>query len=60
MLDINIVGKKLENLGFSLYSGVPCSFLKDLINYLISKDKYIAAVNEAELKHCFREDILVV
>ena len=48
MLDINIVGKKLENLGFSLYSGVPCSFFKDLINYLINKDKYIAAVNEAD------------
>ena len=40
--------KKLENLGFSLYSGVLCSFFKDLINYLINKDKYIAAVNEAD------------
>jgi phosphonopyruvate decarboxylase len=36
--------------GFALYSGVPCSYFKALINYVIgAKDlRYIAAANEGE------------
>ena len=37
-------------LGFSTYTGVPCSFLKPLINASIESDKlsYIPAVNEGD------------
>jgi len=36
--------------GFSLYSGVPCSFLKPFINYVIDDDslRYVAAANEGD------------
>ncbi len=48
MLDTNIFGKELKTLGFDFYSGVPCSFLKNLINYSINECEYIAAANEGE------------
>lgn len=42
--------KSLTKRGFIFYSGVPCSFLKPLINFIISHKElvYIAAPNEAE------------
>ncbi|MCM3745166.1 phosphonopyruvate decarboxylase [Sporosarcina luteola] len=41
-------GNELKNLGFDFYSGVPCSFLKSLINYSINECNYIAAANEGD------------
>jgi phosphonopyruvate decarboxylase len=39
-----------KRLGFALYSGVPCSYLKSLINHLIGATNlhYVAAANEGE------------
>ncbi len=39
---------RLKGLGYSFFAGVPCSFFKDTINYVISdKDTfYVSAVNE--------------
>ena len=36
--------------GFGLYSGVPCSFLKPFINYVIDSDelRYVGAANEGQ------------
>ena len=36
--------------GFTLYSGVPCSFLKPFINYVIDSDelRYVGAANEGQ------------
>ncbi len=38
------------SLGYNFFSGVPCSFLKPLINYVVSNDDidYVAAANEGE------------
>ncbi|WP_237762775.1 thiamine pyrophosphate-binding protein [Paenibacillus sp. A3] len=38
----------MKNLGFQLFSGVPCSFLKNLINYAINECEYVAAANEGD------------
>ena len=48
MLNTQIFGEKLKSLGFNYYSGVPCSFLKDLINYAINDCEYIMAANEGD------------
>lgn len=48
MLNTNHFGNELKKLGFDFYSGVPCSFLKNLINYAINECEYIAAVNEGD------------
>ncbi|MBA4601839.1 phosphonopyruvate decarboxylase [Thermoactinomyces mirandus] len=48
MINTRIFGKELEKLGFRFYSGVPCSFLKGLINYAINECNYVAAVNEGD------------
>ncbi|MCK4924293.1 MAG: phosphonopyruvate decarboxylase, partial [Spirochaetes bacterium] len=48
MLDINQLGAQLRKRGFDFFSGVPCSFLKDLINYAINKHEYVIATNEGE------------
>lgn len=45
MLDTRNFGEQLKSLGYDFYSGVPCSFLKYLINYAINSCEYIAAVN---------------
>lgn len=41
-------GEELKKLGFDFYSGVPCSFLKNLINYTTNHCNYLAATNEGE------------
>jgi phosphonopyruvate decarboxylase len=41
-------GAELKKLNFSFYSGVPCSYLKNLINYAINDCNYIAAANEGD------------
>ncbi|QSE96096.1 phosphonopyruvate decarboxylase [Fulvivirga lutea] len=41
-------GSALKDLGFDFYSGVPCSFLKYLINYAINECDYVMAANEGD------------
>jgi len=48
MLSTKASGEELKNLGFTFYSGVPCSFLKSLINYAINEREYVAATNEGD------------
>jgi phosphonopyruvate decarboxylase len=42
------LGKGLAQRGFKLFSGVPCSYLKSLINYAIDNCDYIGAANEGD------------
>ena len=54
MLNTQDFGRRLAELGFTFYSGVPCSFLKSLINYAICEANYVAAANEGDaVAHCF-------
>ncbi len=48
MLNTKTFGRELRKLGFEFYTGVPCSLLKDLINYAINECDFIAATNEGE------------
>ena len=48
MLNTSEFGNHLKSLGFNFYSGVPCSFLKDLINYAINDCNYVMAANEGD------------
>ncbi|MBY0121560.1 phosphonopyruvate decarboxylase [Bacillus sp. S/N-304-OC-R1] len=48
MLKTTAFGHELKRLGYDFYSGVPCSFLKSLINYAINECEYMAAVNEGD------------
>jgi phosphonopyruvate decarboxylase len=48
MLETTAIGNRLKELGYSLYSGVPCSFLNDLINYAINHTRYVGAANEGD------------
>ncbi|NLW45853.1 MAG: phosphonopyruvate decarboxylase [Firmicutes bacterium] len=48
MLDTKEFGAALKDNGFTFYSGVPCSFLKDLINFAINHCEYIIANNEGD------------
>lgn len=48
MLHTKSFGEELQKLGFSFYSGVPCSFLKNLINYAINECEYVGAANEGD------------
>jgi len=48
MLDTSAFGGLLAEHGFRFYSGVPCSFLKDLINYAINSGQYVMASNEGD------------
>jgi phosphonopyruvate decarboxylase len=48
MLDTRRFGELLKGRGFDFYSGVPCSFLKDLINYAINECTYVMAANEGD------------
>ncbi|CAH1220108.1 hypothetical protein PAECIP111890_05009 [Paenibacillus sp. JJ-223] len=47
-MDTRIFGEELRNLGFTFFSGVPCSYLKNLINYAINETDYVAAANEGD------------
>lgn len=38
----------MKAMGFDFYSGVPCSFLKALINYAINECDYVMAANEGD------------
>lgn len=48
MIDTKMFGQQLEQLGYQFYAGVPCSFLKDVINYSIDQGHYLGAANEGE------------
>ncbi|WP_239618245.1 phosphonopyruvate decarboxylase [Cohnella mopanensis] len=48
MINTKIFGRELKKLGFDFYVGVPCSFLKNLINYAINESEYIGAANEGD------------
>ncbi len=48
MLTTNNFGDYLKQMGFGFCSGVPCSFLKNLINYAANHLDYVAAVNEGD------------
>jgi len=48
MLATQQFGNALKELGYDFYSGVPCSFLKYLINYAINECDYVMAANEGD------------
>lgn len=48
MLDTQQFGQALIEHGFNFYSGVPCSFLKSLINFANNNVSYVAATNEGD------------
>ena len=48
MLHTQSFGDSLKKKGFNFYSGVPCSFLKNLINYSINDCHYVMAANEGD------------
>jgi phosphonopyruvate decarboxylase len=41
-------GNELKKFGFDFYSGVPCSFLNNLINYAINDCHFIMSANEGD------------
>ena len=48
MLNTKEFGSLLKEQGFEFYTGVPCSFLKYLINYAINDCTYVMAANEGD------------
>jgi phosphonopyruvate decarboxylase len=48
MLNTKKFGEELKKKGYTFYSGVPCSFLKSLINFAINECEYVMATNEGE------------
>lgn len=48
MLNTKKFGDEMKAMGFDFYSGVPCSFLKALINYAINECDYVMAANEGD------------
>jgi phosphonopyruvate decarboxylase len=50
MLDGSVFIDRAAGHGFRLYSGVPCSYLKPLIDYVIDRSclTYVGAANEGE------------
>lgn len=48
MLPVRLFGEELKRLGYNFFSGVPCSYLKNLICYAIEQTDYIIASNEGD------------
>lgn len=48
MLSTEDFGELLKKRGFDFYCGVPCSFLKSLINYAINDCEYVMSSNEGD------------
>jgi len=48
MLNVEKFGLELKKAGFCFYSGVPCSFLKPLMNFAINNCDYVMASNEGD------------
>ncbi|MCJ8012919.1 phosphonopyruvate decarboxylase [Paenibacillus sp. KQZ6P-2] len=47
-METGLFGNELRKLGFTFFSGVPCSYLKNLINHAINEHDYVAAANEGD------------
>lgn len=50
MIQADVFVKAAKEKGFALWSGVPCSYLKPFINYVIDAEdvRYVAAANEGD------------
>lgn len=48
ILNTYSLGEELNKRGFNFYSGVPCSFLANLINYAINEADFIMSANEGD------------
>jgi phosphonopyruvate decarboxylase len=48
MIELHQFGGLLREHGFDFFAGVPCSFLRGLINYALNHLNYCAAANEGE------------
>lgn len=48
MIDTGAWGEQLKRFGFSSFVGVPCSYLKSLINYASNECDYLGAANEGD------------
>jgi phosphonopyruvate decarboxylase len=48
MLATQLFGEELQRRGYDFFAGVPCSFLKNLINHAINTGCYVAAANEGD------------
>jgi phosphonopyruvate decarboxylase len=48
MIETKQFGDEMKAIGFDFYAGVPCSFLKALINYAINECDYVMAANEGD------------
>jgi phosphonopyruvate decarboxylase len=48
MINTHEFGQHLRRLGFNFYSGVSCTFLKDLINDAVNGGHYVMAAHEAD------------
>lgn len=48
MLHTQKFGDALKSRGFDFFSGVPCSFLKSLINYALNECEFVMAANEGD------------
>jgi len=48
MIDTGRFGRLLMEYGFTVFSGVPCSYLKDLINFAVNECELIIAANEGD------------
>jgi phosphonopyruvate decarboxylase len=48
VIDTSRFGGLLKDHGFTVYSGVPCSHLKDLINFAVNECELIMAANEGD------------
>ena len=48
MIETRRFGDKLKSLGFNFFSGVPCSYLTELINYAVNECDLVMAANEGD------------
>lgn len=54
MISTTVFGEMMKSFGFNFYSGVPCSFLKSLINYATCESFYVPSTNEGDaVATCF-------
>ena len=48
MIETSRFGDRLKQHGFNFFSGVPCSYLTDLINYAVNECELVMAANEGD------------
>jgi phosphonopyruvate decarboxylase len=51
-LNANELGHILKDHGYDFFSGVPCSFLSNLINYAINEAHFVMSSNEGDAVAC--------